>query len=145
MTDADEILEPLAEAAVVMVPGRIAHALGPRPPVACPFLRLSFGSASDEELRVRPCSWYLFYPALEQSHAVHPDTLGSWSSYSSRRIWTSRALAHHLQALALLHTAQAWHRAGVYVQSQQIAQQLPCGRAGGDEAAGGGASCLCCQ
>ncbi len=53
MTDADEILDLLAEAAVVVVPGRIAHALGPRPPLPCPFVRLSFASASEAELQVR--------------------------------------------------------------------------------------------
>ena len=37
---------------VVVVPGRICHALGPRPPTPCPFVRISFSSASDAELEV---------------------------------------------------------------------------------------------
>ncbi len=30
--------------------GRICHALGPTPPEPCPFVRVSFSSASDEDL-----------------------------------------------------------------------------------------------
>lgn len=30
--------------------GRICHALGPRPPAACPFVRISFASATDTDL-----------------------------------------------------------------------------------------------
>jgi len=51
VTDADEILDLLAEAAVALVPGRIAHALGPHPPLPCPFLRLSFAAAPDDQLQ----------------------------------------------------------------------------------------------
>ena len=32
------------------VTGRIFHALGPVPPEACPFVRISFSSASDADL-----------------------------------------------------------------------------------------------
>lgn len=50
ITDADEILDELKENKVVVVPGRIFHALGPVPPESCPFVRISFSSASDEDL-----------------------------------------------------------------------------------------------
>jgi len=32
------------------VTGRICHALGPTPPEPCPYVRVSFSSASDEDL-----------------------------------------------------------------------------------------------
>lgn len=51
ITDADEILDLLADARVVVVPGRICHALGPRPPAACPFVRISFAAAPEADLQ----------------------------------------------------------------------------------------------
>lgn len=51
VTDADDIMETLCEAGVIVVPGRITHALGPHPPMPCPFVRMSFASASDEQLK----------------------------------------------------------------------------------------------
>ena len=34
----------------VSLTGRICHALGPVPPEPCPYVRISFSSASDEDL-----------------------------------------------------------------------------------------------
>lgn len=48
--DADEILDKLKEEKVVVVPGRIAHCEGPRPSFACPYIRVSFASATDSDL-----------------------------------------------------------------------------------------------
>lgn len=48
--DADEILDKLKEEKVVVVPGRIAHCEGPRPNFACPYIRVSFASATDADL-----------------------------------------------------------------------------------------------
>ncbi|KAK9806204.1 hypothetical protein WJX72_005253 [[Myrmecia] bisecta] len=50
VTDADQILDRLKEEKVVVVPGRVTHCLGPRPPLACPFIRLSFASVSDSAI-----------------------------------------------------------------------------------------------
>jgi hypothetical protein len=49
--DADEVLEHLKEEKVVVVPGRVAHCDGPRPSFPCPYIRVSFASATDEDLR----------------------------------------------------------------------------------------------
>ncbi|KAK9835444.1 hypothetical protein WJX74_000131 [Apatococcus lobatus] len=50
--DADEVLPELAEAGVMVLPGRIAHCQGPRTPFPCPYIRLSFASASDEDMQL---------------------------------------------------------------------------------------------
>ena len=42
----------LAEAGVMVLPGRIAHCQGPRTPFPCPYIRLSFASASDEDMQL---------------------------------------------------------------------------------------------
>lgn len=39
----------------VCCPGRICHALGPRPPVPCPFVRISFSLASEPHLEEAMC------------------------------------------------------------------------------------------
>jgi kynurenine/2-aminoadipate aminotransferase len=51
VADADKVLERLKAQRVVLLPGRIAHCHGPRTPFGCPYLRLSFASASDEDMR----------------------------------------------------------------------------------------------
>ncbi|KAK9824541.1 hypothetical protein WJX72_011180 [[Myrmecia] bisecta] len=51
LCDVDEILEQLVQQKVVVLPGRIAHCQGPRTPFACPYIRLSFASASEEDMR----------------------------------------------------------------------------------------------
>ncbi|KAK9807681.1 hypothetical protein WJX72_005972 [[Myrmecia] bisecta] len=51
VTDADQILDLLKEERVVVVPGRIAHCKGPHPGVPCPYVRVSYASAADEDLK----------------------------------------------------------------------------------------------
>ncbi|KAL0025949.1 hypothetical protein WJX77_006756 [Trebouxia sp. C0004] len=48
--DADQILDKLKEEKVVVVPGRIAHCEGPRPSTDCPYIRVSFASATNADL-----------------------------------------------------------------------------------------------
>lgn len=51
VVDADDVMEDLCQAGVIVVPGRITHALGPTPPLPCPFVRMSFASASEDDLK----------------------------------------------------------------------------------------------
>ncbi|KAL3159334.1 hypothetical protein ABBQ32_011286 [Trebouxia sp. C0010 RCD-2024] len=48
--DADDIIDALKDEQVAVVPGRISHCNGPRPPFPCPFVRLSFAMAPEEDI-----------------------------------------------------------------------------------------------
>lgn len=48
--DADDITDALKEELVAVVPGRISHCNGPHPPFPCPYVRISFVMAPEEDI-----------------------------------------------------------------------------------------------
>ncbi|KAK9864365.1 hypothetical protein WJX84_001908 [Apatococcus fuscideae] len=60
-SDADDVIQQLVEAGIIVLPGRVAHFQGPCPPGGCPFIRMSFSKASSAEMEngISTLAWIL--------------------------------------------------------------------------------------